>query len=320
MPESKEERQGVILLAMGGPDNLSDVGSFLYNIFSDRNIIHLPGGTVLQKPLAALISRMRRKSVEEHYKKIGGGSPLLKWTNAQRDHIIRFFSESGQDVPCYVGMRYFRPTIATAIETAYNDGCRKLIFVPMYPQYCRATTGSSFEEAKKELSRFNDVQAEFINDFHDHPAYLTLLREHIGRNIRSDDALLFSAHSIPQKFVDGGDPYVDQVKRTAELVAVDREYYLSFQSRTGPVKWVGPDTIDESIRLASGDHKGIYIVPVSFVCDHIETLFEIDIELFDMVKKETGVELKRMSMFNGSQAFAQLLVDLIKERVAINVS
>lgn len=319
MAESSGERKGVILLAMGGPDKLSDVGTFLYNIFSDRDIINLPGGVFLQKPVAALISRMRLNRVKENYRRIGGGSPLLKWTSSQGDLIKRLFSESGEDVGCYVGMRYFRPTITTAIENAYHDGCRDFVFVPMYPQFCRATTGSSVEVAKKELTRFKDVDAVFISDFHDHPAYIALLREHIRKNIREGDALLFSAHSIPQKFVDAGDPYVDQMKRTLELVAGDREYYLSFQSRTGPVRWVGPDTIEESIVLAKSGHKGLYVVPISFVCDHIETLFEIDIELFDIVKKETGLELRRMPMFNDSRAFAELLVDLIRKKVPHNV-
>lgn len=319
MPVVGEEKKGIILLAMGGPDRISDVGSFLYNIFSDRNIIHLPGGALLQKPVAALITRMRRKRVEENYRLIGGGSPLLKWTLSQRDHIIRLFKESGESVQCYVGMRYFCPTIVTAIETAYREGCRKLIFVPMYPQYCRATTGSSFEVVRKELARFNDVDASFINDYHDHPDYISLLRNYIEENIRDGEVLQFSAHSIPQKFVDEGDPYVDQVKRTVSLIAGDREYFLSFQSRTGPVKWVGPDTIEESIRLAK-NHKGLFVVPISFLCDHIETMFEIDIELYDIVKKETGVELRRMPMFNDDPAFAELLVDLIRKKVASNVS
>jgi ferrochelatase len=108
------------------------------------------------------------------------------------------------------------------------------------------------------------------------------------------------------------------VKRTAALAAGDREYYLSFQSRTGPVKWVGPNTIDESIRLAGMDKRGLFVVPVSFVCDHVETLHEIDIDLAEIVKEKTGVTLTRMPMFNGSEEFGRMLAQLVSERTRVS--
>ena len=317
MPEADTQKAAVILLAMGGPDSVDDIPEFLVNIFSDREIIRLPGGKLLQKPFARLISRLRSKNVQKNYRAIGGGSPLLKWTTAQAENFRRELQKD-TDVGVFVGMRYFRPMIKQAIDDAYAQGYRKMYFLPMYPQYCRATTGSTFAVVKQEIKRKDGIAAVFIDNFHDNEQYTGLLKKHIDDNIKDDEILLFSAHSIPQKFVDEGDPYVDQVKRTAALAAGDREYYLSFQSRTGPVKWVGPNTIDESVRLAGMDKRGLFVVPISFVCDHIETLHEIDINLAEIVKEKTGVTLRRMPMFNDSEEFGLMLAQLVSERVHVN--
>ncbi len=304
-------KAGVVLLAMGGPDSTDDVPEYLYNIFSDRNIIRLPGGRLLQKPFAKMISKRRSEKVKEHYNLIGGGSPLLGWTNAQRELLEKNLAELTHPMPCYVGMRYFRPTTEQAIRQAYEDGCRQLLFVPMYPQYCRATTGSSFMQAEEILEGYDDVEAVWVRDYHDNEDYVTLLREYISGNIAGDETLLFSAHSIPQSFVDDGDPYVDQVKKTAKMAADGREYFLSFQSRSGPVAWVGPDTVDETKRLTAEGRK-LFVVPISFVCDHIETLYEIDIELRELTG--AGDRIRRMPMFNDDARFARMLTRLVTER------
>jgi len=305
------EKTGVILLAMGGPETTDDVPEYLYNIFSDRHIIKLLGGALLQKPFARMISKRRSPKVREHYAKIGGGSPLMKWTVAQKNHLEKFLHQSGTPARCYIGMRYFRPIIEAAIADAYRDGCRRLLFVPLYPQYCRATTGSSFAVAHKTLQSMPDVEVQYVDDFHDHPDYVALLKEYIDTNITDDETLLFSAHSIPQSFVADGDPYVDQVKRTAQMTAAEREYFLSFQSRTGPVKWVGPETIAETKRLLAEERK-LFVVPISFICDHIETLHEIDIELKEAT--DAGDRLRRMPMFNDDPRLAQMLARLIDEK------
>ncbi|MFC1475247.1 ferrochelatase, partial [Candidatus Zixiibacteriota bacterium] len=237
-----DQKTCLILLGMGGPDSVGDVGDFLYNIFSDRSIIKLPGGKLFQKPLAKFISRMRLKKVQANYTKIGGGSPLLKWTQAQKDNIDFSLAPILPGFKSYIGMRYFKPYINDAIEQAYADGFKSFVFLPLYPQYCRATTGSSFEVTRKIIAEHPEVTAKYIDDFHDDKNYIRILAECINNNIKDDEILLFSAHSIPQKFVDDGDPYVEQVKQTAKLSAGNHDYHLAFQSRTGPVKWVEPDT------------------------------------------------------------------------------
>ncbi len=306
-------KTAVIFLAMGGPDSVEEIPEFLYNIFSDRSIIRLPGGALLQKPFARLISKLRSKGVQENYRRIGGGSPLLKWSRAQAEQVQSLLSAQYPGIRCYVGMRYFRPFTDAVVKQAYDDGFRSILFLPLYPQYSKATTGSSLLLAERQLRRLEDVTVETIRDFHDSAGYTTLLREYIDANIAADDILLFSAHSLPQKFVDEGDPYVDQVRRTVELAAGDREYYLSFQSRTGPVKWVGPDTIEEVQRLLAETERNIFIVPISFVCDHIETLFEIDLELPEKVGSPH--RLKRMPMFNDDKRFSAVLAELVRERM-----
>lgn len=314
MTNSNDAKTCVILLAMGGPDSIDGIKRFLINIFSDREIIQLPGGALLQKPFARLICKIRLKEVQHNYSRIGGFSPLLKWTEAQKEHIEFAIAPVAPGFEGYIGMRYFDPYTEDTIHKAVAAGHKKLIFLPMYPQYCRATTGSSFNEVKRVLKKYPDVEAVYINDFHDNPAYIKLMKQYIDDNIQDDEVLLYSAHSIPQKFVDEGDPYVDQVKKTAQLTAGDRDYILSFQSRTGPVKWVGPDTIDETKRLTD-EGKKLFIVPISFVCDHIETLFEIDLDLKEIVGEEKAHLIRRMPMFNDDRNFGALLADLILEKM-----
>lgn len=312
MSNSASDKICVILLGMGGPNSLDDIKSFLFNIFSDREIIQLPGGAFFQKPFAKLISQLRHKKVQHNYSLIGGSSPLLQWTESQKEHLEFIISPIISPFDIFIGMRYFKPTIEEAVNKAAKANYNKIIFLPMYPQYCKATTGSSFSEAQRILKKHPNIKASFIHDFHSNQAYLKLLKSYIDNNMQEDETLLFSAHSIPQKFVDDGDPYVSQIEYTAQQTAGNREYFLSYQSRTGPVKWVGPDTVDETKRLIS-DGKKLFIVPISFVCDHIETLFELDIELKELVGNTDNI--RRMPMFNDDRSFGTLLANIILEHL-----
>lgn len=266
----------------------------------------------MQKPLAKLISKLRSDKVKAHYNLIGGGSPLLKWTKDQMEHLEFTLSPVISGFKGYIGMRYFSPFTDNAVEQAIADGYERIYFLPLYPQYCKATTGSSFEVARKAMEKHPGVEAVFINDFHDFKPYTDLLKKYIDENIKDDEHLLFSAHSIPQKFVDEGDPYVEQTKKTAALVASDREYTLSFQSRTGPVTWVGPDTV-EKVKELTAEGKQLFIVPISFVCDHIETMYELDIELKDIIGEPYRNQLRRMPMFNDDPDFGKALSELFLE-------
>lgn len=312
MSKLTNKKSCLILQAMGGPDKNDDIPEFLYNIFSDRSIIRLPGSPLLQKPLAKLISKLRSDKVKAHYNLIGGGSPLLKWTQAQLEHLEFTLSPMISGFKTYIGMRYFKPFTETTIEKAIAEGFDKIYFLPLYPQYCKATTGSSFEVARNTLKKHPKIEAVFINDFHDFKSYTDLLKKYIDDNIKADEHLLFSAHSIPQKFVDEGDPYVEQTKKTAQLVAGSRDYTLSFQSRTGPVTWVGPDTV-EKVKELTLSGKKLFIVPISFVCDHIETMYELDIELKETIGEPFNNQIRRMPMFNDDPEFGKALSELFLE-------
>lgn len=316
MVEAQAPKTCAILLGMGGPNSTADISRYLYNIFCDRSIIRLPGGALLQKPLARLISKLRTRKVRGHYRAIGGRSPLLQWTRTQADQIEAIIRIDYPGFECLIGMRYFDPYIDDTIRQAYQKGFRRICFLPMVPQYSRATNGSAFAVARKTCAKYNDLEAVYVNDYHDNDQYVALLNRYISKNIKAGDTLLFSAHSLPRKFVEEGDPYVDQTRLTAKLAAGKREYFLSFQSRTGPVKWVGPDTIDEVKRLLAERDGDIFIVPISFVCDHIETMYELDIELKGLVEAADRERLRRMPMFNDDSEFAGLLAGLILEKVS----
>ena len=313
---AEHDTEAVIMICMGGPENLDEIPTYLRNIFSDRMLIRLSGGPFFQKLLARLISRLRSKKVKRHYEQIGGKSPLLQWTRSQAEQVEQTLNEKGNSIRTYIAARYCHPTIGEAIQRSVDDGCRRIYFLPMYPHYCRATTGSSFVEARKQLERFPEVAAVFIDDFHDDADYCSLMNSYISDCGSEDDMLLFSAHAIPQSLVDEGDPYVRQVKRTAELVANGRNYAVSFQSRTGPVKWVGPDTIEEAKRLSQQWKGKLLVIPLSFVCDNIETLYEIDIELDEIVRKTTGFPVRRMAMFNDDARFARMLANLVRTKMS----
>ncbi|MDY7104160.1 MAG: ferrochelatase [Actinomycetota bacterium] len=313
-----ERRTGVVLAAMGGPSSPDDVERFLRAVFSDRSIIRLPGGPWAQGPFARMIARRRAPVVRARYELIGGRSPLLDWTLSQAAHVERELAARGVDAPCRVAMRYAEPSFATTVEELAAEGVEHLVVVPMYPQYSAATTGSCEAELDRALAATVGWGApprrEVVADFHDHPRYVDLLRDDLERHTAPDDVLVFSAHAVPRSLAERGDPYVDQVRRTMALVAGDRPHHLAFQSRTGPVRWVGPDTVDVVRELLASSDRRICIVPIAFVCDHIETLHELDIDLPARVGAPPG-RLHRLPMPNDDPRLGAALADLVEERI-----
>jgi ferrochelatase len=316
---------GVILLNLGGPDSLQAVRPFLYNLFSDRQIIRL-GPEFMQKPLARLISAIRSKKTEKFYSLIGGKSPISEITREQ----AKALENSLTSAPCtrhaspsfrvYVGMRYWHPFIEDVVPVIYRDGITRLIALSLYPQYSIATSGSS-------LSKFEEVAAAFpietlsIPSWYDHPLYIEALADVIKKGIESFDGnsngrsevhVLFSAHSLPQKIIEQGDPYVDQIMATIRKISewIPMRWHLSYQSRSGPVKWLGPSTDTKLSELASEGVRKVLIVPISFVSDHIETLYEIDI-LYKNLAEELKIDLKRTASLNTHPVFIETLKELV---------
>ena len=282
----------VVLFNLGGPDGPEAVEPFLFNLFNDKAIIGLPG--IVRTPLARLISRRRAPMAQANYAYMGGGSPLLPETTKQADALQTLLAAAlpGDTVRCFIAMRYWKPlTQETAAQVA-AFGPDELLLLPLYPQYSATTTGSSLKawrEAYKGPGRSRTVCCW--------PAGEPFLAAHARLIEQAWDAagrpanprLLFSAHGLPEKVIKAGDPYQAQVEATAAGVAArltgDWDWRVSYQSRVGPMKWIGPNTEDE-IRAASKEGRPLVIVPIAFVSEHIETLVELDIEYAEVAKHE----------------------------------
>ncbi len=313
------KKTGVILLNLGGPDSPGAVRPFLYNLFSDRGIIPL-GPVFMQRPLAWLISGLRAKRTKEAYAQIGGASPIMRITGQQADALREALRGQG-DFSVYVGMRYWHPFIEDSVRQACENGIRRLIGLSLYPHYSRATTGSTREQFDRAAGKFGLASA-FISSWYKHPLYIDALVETIKRGLKGHETdgvhLLFSAHSLPVSFIEEGDPYVDEIKGTVDAVIrrlragmpVVPPYHISYQSRSGPVKWLEPSTDEVIVELAGEGARKIVVVPVSFVSDHIETLYEIDI-LYRAMAERSGVELRRVESLNTGPLFIAALKDLV---------
>jgi len=314
------EKTAVLLLQMGGPDSLDAVEPFLLNLFSDRDIIKI-GPAFLQPLIARFIVRRRAPKVEACYEKIGGRSPLRELTEAQAAALEE---KLGEGYRCFVAMRYWRPNTIEALAAIKKEGISRIIALSLYPHYSRATTGSSINELKRVLAESGvRFEVSYIDRFFDHPLYIRALAEKIEEGLagfpdRNGVELVFSAHSLPQSFIDQGDPYLSHIEETVRLV-MERlgkvSHHLAFQSRAGPVKWLEPSTEEMIKHLAAHGCKNLLMVPLSFVSDHIETLYEIDIQYAEEAKALGIDTFRRSPSLNDAPLFIDCLADLVGKAV-----
>ncbi len=311
------EKTAVLLLQMGGPDSLESVEPFLYNLFSDREIIKI-GPAFLQPFIARMIVKRRAPKSAANYRQIGGKSPLRKLTEQQAAALE---SELGESYRCFVAMRYWHPFAPEALAAIEKTGIRKVIAVSLYPHYSRATSGSSFNDLKRSLKKSSTpFEVHSVRQFYDHPLYIKALAEKIDQSLalfseRSRVQLFFSAHSLPQSFITEGDPYLDHIQATVRLVMEqlgDVSHHLAFQSRAGPVKWLEPSTGEKLKEIAAAGHTDVLVVPLSFVSDHIETLHEIDIEYREVAEHLGITNFRRMESLNDSPLFIRCLAELVR--------
>ena len=313
----------LILLNMGGPDSLAAVEPFLFNLFADRELIQLPAGGLLQKPFARLISHFRAKKVVENYRQIGGRSPLLEWTNKQAAGIAERLGERFRP---YVIMRYWQPRAEQVLADIKAAGIQTAVVVSLYPHYTGATTGSSVNDFKKAAAAVHpELEYRLIEEWYDWPGYLDALANRVNEGLdafhdllRDEVQILFSAHALPQKFIDRGDPYQQHVEATVEQVMERVGYYdwsIAYQSRSGPVKWMEPGTEETIAQLAAAGHRALLMVPVSFVSDHIETLQEIDIEYRELAVRQGIVNFQRAPSLNDHADFLDAMAALVREHL-----
>ncbi|WP_337189067.1 ferrochelatase [Phenylobacterium sp.] len=272
----------VVLFNLGGPDSPKAVRPFLFNLFRDPAIIRLPA--VARYPLAALIATTRTKTAQANYALMGGRSPLLPETEAQAAALEAELARRGYEARVFIAMRYWRPEAAETAKAVAAYAPDEIVLLPLYPQYSTTTTGSSFkawDTAYRGPGRTRAVgcypTAKGLAEAH--AAEIRKVWDAAGRP--SGVRLLFSAHGLPQRVVDEGDPYEAQVRATAEAVAVQvpelSDWRISFQSRVGRLKWLEPST-EQAIETAAHDGKGVLICPIAFVSEHVETLVELDHE------------------------------------------
>lgn len=323
------KKTAVVLFNLGGPDKLSSVRPFLFNLFNDRAIINLPNP--FRYLLAKLISNQRNETAQEIYKNIGGKSPILEISNDQAENLEKELSFSG-DFKTFVCMRYWHPMSKDVVSQIKKYGADEIIMLPLYPQFSTTTTGSSFKDFESEVQKQGlKVKLKKVCCYATNPkfieAHVTLIEQAINQvkfsNNKKKYRLLFSAHGLPQKIIDGGDPYVFQVESSAKAiiakimsnkVVTDEKIdsKICYQSKVGPLKWTTPSLGDE-IDRAANDKVGIIIVPIAFTSDHSETLVELDIEYKQMAKKKKIPFYYRVEALNSNAYLIESFTDLCKD-------
>ena len=317
---------GILMLNFGGPWTLSDVRPFLYRLFANpRVLVGIP--SPLRQLLAFTIAQVKGPSSIKSYRAIGGGSPQLKWTATQATNLRRLLNS--RSIRVEIGMRSAEPSIRTALHRLNLWGATDLILLPLFPQFSTTTTGTCFDEIDAVLKELQwRPQVREIRSWPDHPLYMRLLKHTVDEAISEAEArrtsdrdpvhVVFSAHSLPLKIVKLGDQYPSEIERTITGVTrtLKHSWSLAFQSRNGRLPWLQPYLEDELKRLGQAGLSNVVVVPISFVSDHIETLFELD-QLYAGVAKAHGItNYQRARCFNDDPLFAELLYSLVMEHAA----
>jgi ferrochelatase len=312
-------KTGIIVAQMGGPGSQDEVEPFIRAIFEDPDLVPIPGGPGVSKAFGWAVAKIRGPFSRRNYRRIGGGSPILSITDTQAGALREELAVRGYDAPVAVAMRYTQPDTEEAVHRLLMAGVDRIVLLPLYPQYSFATTGSSEAELRRVVDRIApDTEITVIRTWHDHPAYLALQATLITEAL--DEApdgtpIVYSAHGLPVRVVDRGDPYPDETRATIDALSAlvgNGDARLGYQSRTKPVRWIGPGTEDVLAELAAAGHTDVVMVPLSFVSDHIETLYEIDL-LFRDKAAELGITgYRRTAMMNDRPEVGPMLADVVE--------
>ncbi|WFD43308.1 hypothetical protein MPSI1_001969 [Malassezia psittaci] len=327
----------IVMMNMGGPRDLEEVNAFLTRLFLDRDLMRLP----FQSQLGPLIARRRTPKIQKQYGDIGGGSPILQWTRIQGERMAEMLDElSPSTAPhkAYVAFRYAKPLTEDCLDELARDGVQRAVAFTQYPQYSCSTTGSSLNQLYREIEARkaqgvpeSNIQWSVIDRWPTQTglvqAFANRVREGLQKfppEVRDKVPIMFSAHSLPMQIVSGrGDPYPAEVAATVAAVMHNlgwsNPYRLTWQSQVGPSKWLGPQTADTVEGWAKKGYKHVLAVPIAFTSDHIETLYELDIELKEDADKH-GIQLERAESLNDDPVFLRALADTAAEHLASNES
>jgi ferrochelatase len=310
-------KKAVILFNLGGPDKLENVEPFLFNLFNDPAILNLP--SFIRYPLAKLISNRRAPTAKKIYQELGGSSPILKLTNDQATALENNLNNDiDHQYKCFVVMRCWHPRAEDVINDVFNYKPDEVILLPLYPQYSAATSGSSIKEWHEvcDKNKFK-VKTSTICCYPTDDFFIQSHAEEIMEKIKSltNFKLIFSAHGLPEKNIKKGDPYQWQVEQTVNSVIKslninDLDWILSYQSRVGPLKWIGPST-EHVIIKNSKLGKKIVLVPIAFVSEHSETLVELDIEYKELADKNGCKNYIRVPALGTNKNFIESLTSLV---------
>ena len=281
----------IILFNLGGPDSLDAVQPFLRNLFGDPAILRLP--SLIRRPLASFLARRRTAKAQGIYAKIGGSSPILGQTEAQARALEERLGGE-HEWRGYVCMRYWHPMTEAVVRSVERFAPDRIVLLPLYPQFSTTTTASSFKEWN-DVATFK-VPTTTIESYPTEPGFIAASVELVKQGLADAGAgpkrLLFSAHGLPERVIKAGDPYQGQVEQTANAIAEaigGLDWSICYQSRVGPLKWIGPST-DAEVRRAGADRVGVVVYPLSFVSEHSETLVELDID-YRHLAGEVGVPI-----------------------------
>jgi ferrochelatase len=317
----------VVVAQLGGPETIADVEPFIRSIFDDPRLVPLPGGPRTRSAISAVVARARSPRVRSRYEAIGGGSPIVETTRHQADALERELVIRGYHVAVAVAHRHARPGAGTAVDAMLSAKVDRIVLLPLFPQYSGTTTGSSEAELRRVLcDRGADVSLRVIRSWCEHPSYLdlqaqlvdemlgTLPAEEFGRAL-----LVFSAHGLPQRIVDRGDPYVEEVEATVAAVTARLQrpvdHLIAYQSRAGPVRWMGPDVRDVVATAAAEGRTWLGVVPISFVSDHLETSYELDIELKAHAQAAGISAFHRSRCLDTAPMVGPMLADIVEEHL-----
>lgn len=312
-------RLAVVLFNLGGPDSPQAVKPFLFNLFRDPAIIGLPA--VARYPLAALISTTREKTAQANYAVMGGRSPLLPETDAQAAALEAALKAARPDLESrvFIAMRYWKPLADETAREVAAFAPDQIVLLPLYPQYSTTTTGSSVKDWTRAYRGPGESRTVCC-----YPTAEGLVAAHARKIEETWEAagrpaglrLLFSAHGLPQKVVDAGDPYQAQIEATAAAVVARLsgtwDWTVCYQSRVGPMKWLGPSTDDE-VRRAGAEGKGVLVTPIAFVSEHVETLVELDHEYAELAQEAGCQPYLRAPALGVETAFIDALVGAVTD-------